>query len=228
MIGSSHRVEPLVPDRRDVLRWLLALSAAAAGIGGNSSCASSAESTPVPGAAPAPGKATFIFSVSHDRNAASMSTTYLVNLWAIASGPSLGGDAVFSSFDQFSSAERSALGDAQGLVHVKEVTPGRYAFVGWQLQDDTNVLMPSRWHPRGALPALHFDARADEVVYLGNVHGHIVWRALLPGLIPTPAGVTVEVRDRAAVDLPVAFAEYPPLRDRVKMALLPLGGWGNS
>jgi hypothetical protein len=227
MVDKSYRIEPPVQDRRAALGQLLALPAVAAGIGGSSGCASSADTTPAPGAAPAAGKATFIFSVSHERAAASKEVGYLVNLWVIANGPSVG-DAVFTSFDSFSPADKSALGDALGQVYVKEVAPGRYAFVEWRLADDTNVLMPRKWYPRNAPPALQFDARADEVIYLGNLHGLIPWRPLLPGLVPTPAGVTVEVRDRAAVDLPVALARYPPLRDRVTMALLPRGTWGSS
>jgi hypothetical protein len=223
----SYPVEPPVQERRDALRRLLALPAIAAGIGGSSGCVSSADTTPVPGAAPAAGKATFIFSVSHDRGTPPKDVSYLVNLWVIGDGPSIG-DAAFSSFDSFSPADQSALGDAWGRVHVKAVAPGRYAFVAWYLADDTNVLFPTRWRPRDDPPALPFDARADEVIYLGNLHGRIVWRPLLPGLVPTPAGVAVEVRDRAGVDLPVAFAKYPPLRDRVTMSLLPLGAWGGS
>lgn len=223
---ESYRIGAPAQDRRNALKRLLVLPAIAAGIGG-SGCVSSADTTPAPGAAPAAGRATFIFSVSHERGVPPKDVSHLVDLRVIGNGPSIG-DAVFSSFDSFSPAEKSTLGDAYGQVYVKEVAPGRYAFVEWYLSDDTNVLFPTRWRPRSAPPALQFDARADEVIYLGNLHGHIVWRPLLSGLVPTPAGVTVEVRDRAGVDLPVAIAKYPPLRDRVTMALVPLGTWGGS
>lgn len=112
--------------------------------------------------------------------------------------------------------------DVHGRVYVLDVEPGIHTVSSW-----FTITGMSRLEPRTEPPALTFDVRAGEVVYIGNLNlNHVAGRSLIG--VKAVAGAVPEVRDRAAIDIPLAEKKVASIKGRVATRLLPLGDWTAS
>ncbi|MET0348681.1 MAG: hypothetical protein ABW067_02725 [Rhizobacter sp.] len=160
-------------------------------------------------------KAVIVFSVSHDLeigdgaktllylDAASMST----RVWY----PSMR--------DVLSVPVGSDFTDRRGHLYVEEVTPGRHQFDAWQV-----VTQNVRLFRKATPPPLVFEAKAGEVIYLGNVHARLLRGQRVLGGYAANRGLPTVV-DRSDQDIPMAEARIPALKGKVRVALLPEGPW---
>lgn len=160
-------------------------------------------------------KAVVVLSVSHDDGAGSAA------------------DAIFY-MDNNRFTERAVLKSTQmtsksefkgryGHLFVLEVAPGHHTIDGWQVVSGGLRITTAQ-----KLPPLEFDVAKGDVIYLGDLHAGLVLghRTLFGGRVAADA--RVGVIDRSDEDIPLAEAQAPALKQRMRTALLPLGPWGEA
>ena len=119
---------------------------------------------------------------------------------------------------------RSDFSGVYGQVYVLQMDPGSYQIAGWMTRNGALHASP-RYPP----PPLHFDIKAGEVIYIGNLNlNHSMGRSLFG--IPVLASVMAEVRNHETADIPIAEQKAPLVKGRVVSRLLPIGPWhgGNT
>lgn len=164
-------------------------------------------------------KGVVVLSVSHDADTGAGS----MSLFYVDEGRGTERRVLQTVERVMSIPTRGDLPDTRGILYALELSPGTHEIVSWQTA--TNGV---RVFPRGQLPPLTFEAKAGEVTYIGNLHmvnvmGRPSW--MLPSM---PIAGTPEVRDRAAIDVPLAEKKFPALAGRIRVALMPVGPWTAS
>lgn len=160
-------------------------------------------------------KAVVVLSVSHDDGAGSAADAifYMDN-------NRLTERAVLKSVHTTSKSEFKG---RYGHLFVLEVSPGHHTIDGWQVV--SGGLRISAAHK---LSPLEFDVENGDVIYLGDLHAELVLghRTLFGHRVAADARVLVI--DRSDEDIPLAEAQAPALKLRMRTALLPLGPWGEA
>jgi hypothetical protein len=115
----------------------------------------------------------------------------------------------------------SAFQDVIGRYYVKEMEPGRYEFVTWEL------VMPGPfgarvWSPKVTPVPLSLELSAREVVYVGNLHCRLIFRET--AMAPELQSCVPQILDASDRDLKVIRKTYSHL-DEVSVRLLPTGQW---
>lgn len=110
-----------------------------------------------------------------------------------------------------------------GRFFVRELPAGRYAFTSWSGVQNNGV-MTSTATLKKPPPPQAFIVSAGSVTYLGNLHGHLVWRKGMSG-IDLLGAVAVEIRNEEERDLALILKDYPQLQGRVTVAPLRPGYW---
>jgi len=160
-------------------------------------------------------KAVVVLSVSHDDGAGSAA------------------DAIFY-MDNNRFTERAVLKSTQMTsksefkgrywhLFVLEVAPGHHTIDGWQV-----VSGGLRISAAQRLSPLEFDVQKGDVIYLGNLHAELVLGHRTLFGHRAAADARVLVIDRSDEDIPLAEAQAPALKQRMRTALLPLGPWGEE
>jgi len=167
-----------------------------------------------------------IFTVTHDKDTEHFGRSggnvkLFVTLRDTVKGAEL--PRVFSNMETLSPVMTSPFDNVWGRYYVRQLPVGRYEFSGWTLEQNTGVGI-NTITPRKAPPPLTFEVAAGSVSYLGSIHGELVWGKNLFG-IPLASGAVPQVRNEAERDLPLIWKEYPQLRGKVEIRLLPEGRW---
>lgn len=107
-----------------------------------------------------------------------------------------------------------------GGLYILHLKPGHHVIDSWQIYS-AGVRYSSKAPP----PPLEFDAKAGDVLYLGNLHARLMLggRTLFGGRMAL--GGIPEVRDAQVEDIPVAEKQMPALKGKIKVALLRQGQW---
>ena len=160
-----------------------------------------------------------VLSVTHDEDTGSRaSTMFYMDRSSVSAN---GYERVLRSHATPDDPRRATPRDENGSVYVLSVVPGPHEIAGWQTTSG-----PLRLLPETQPPSLKFAVAAGEVIYIGNLHMvNVLGR---PSLVSpwVPVGGTPEVRDRGALDVPIAEIKAPAIKGKVVSRLLPVGGWG--
>lgn len=176
-------------------------------------------STPFPwgdaSPAPAAGQATVVFSITHDvefQNGADaivcMDCDDLRSRVLVRSVQRDTSVPVISDF-----------ADRRGHLYILDVVPGTHQFDGWQVRSAGVSI-----HRKVPAEPLTFDIAAGEVLYLGNIHTHLIEGPWTVGGRSARDGHP-EVEDRAVQDVPLAEFKVPELKGRIVTKLLRQGVW---
>ena len=183
------------------------------------SVAAAEEAAPAASSA-ATGKAFVVLSVTHDEETgAKASTAFFVDS---TSSYGLLDRKLLRSIENVLGIPRgSDFKEIYGTVFVLELPAGTHQIDRWETTYAQVHLSPTT-----PPPPLQFEARAGEVIYLGNLN--MVNRLGRPSFVSpwVPVGGTPEVRDRQSVDIPIAEAKVSAIKGAVTVRLLPLGTWG--
>lgn len=178
------------------------------------------------GSASAAGKAIVVFTVSHDKNDERLfenggNVKFFVYFRNASGGNEM--PRAFSNMETASIVMTSQFQDVWGRIFVRQVDPGRYELIKWEVLQDTGVGIRVV-EPRSPPQPVEFEATPGSVKYLGNIHANLGW-AKNPFGISILAGATPMLRNEAARDLPLVLAEYPALTGKIAIDPLPPGPW---
>lgn len=161
-------------------------------------------------------KAVVILSVSHDSASGDGA-----NAIFYLDEERFPGRVVMPSLNTVASFPQSSdFSDRRGHLYVLELDPGQHTIDGWQVAS-----AGARIGPRVRAPALTFEVKAGQVLYLGNLHAQLQLghRMLFGGR--AAYGAQAVVQDKSEQDIRLAEARTPALKGKVQTALLPLGPW---
>lgn len=166
-------------------------------------------------------KAIVILSVTHSYEVGAAADTYF---FVDQGRGSLGSSIVLTSRKRMLSVPMpSDFDDLYGQLYVLDLKPGRHQVDSWEVRQGNLSRMVPRIEPQ----PLVFEARAGEVIYLGNLHMNMTRGRSLLGT-PVPTGIYPEVKDRRDIDVAIAQTKHPDLKGRATVQLLPQGPWLSS
>ncbi len=110
----------------------------------------------------------------------------------------------------------------RGHLYVLEVNPGHHQFDSWQIHS-----AGVRVFPRVPPESLGFEAKAGEVIYLGNIHFRLVAGHRVLGGRSASGGIPMIV-DNSDQDIPLAESKIPALNGRIRVSLLASGPWSKT
>ena len=163
----------------------------------------------------AAGKAIVIVSVSHDRTASGSARFFI-------DGGTPDVMKIESAAGHLELPIKNHFRDKYGHVYVLDIAPGHHVFTAWR----------ASWRDRstkaivGQAP-LAFDVAPGEVLYIGNLHVKWVMGQMWLVGKQFPYAAIASVNDESAADIAIAERTNPAIAGRARIALLPLGPWGD-
>lgn len=167
-----------------------------------------------------------LFTVTHDKDNEHLlrrgsDVKVFVELHDLDRGMAL--PRAFSNMETPSPVMSTPFDKVWGRFFVRELPAGRYAFTNWSGVQNNGAMIRTAMNKKSPPPQT-FIVGAGSVTYLGNLHGHLVWRKGMLGMDLLGA-VAVEIRNEEERDLALILKDYPQLQGRVTVAPLRAGYW---
>jgi hypothetical protein len=114
----------------------------------------------------------------------------------------------------------SSFEDCYGQVLALSLPAGRHQIDGWSIAANMGLHISPKQKPA----PLVFDVVAGKIVYLGNLHAHLLMGKNVFG-VTIVGDSTPEVRDERTRDIPIIEESHPQFKGKIVATLLPLGAW---
>lgn len=120
--------------------------------------------------------------------------------------------------------QASEFPDMNGRIFAIELPVGTYSLYSWRVKNGTGAYI----NPKEPPPAISFEVKHGEVLYLGNVHMHMDTGKNFVGFSIT-AGALPEIKNKSERDLAAFRKNFPNLNDK-KINIYPIkaGYWFND